>query len=399
MQTQNTQISNAINSQMDDDEINLMDILLVIAKYNRFIIIFTLISALITFLYVQRQPDIYTANTVIMPPRASSSPASMLLGQMSSLGIGASADTSQSKDTVILLKSHKLAYQVINRLGLQSIYKAKNIESARGILVRGIKIIPNKDGSITIECSDRDPKMAANIANAYVMELDVLNQTIATTGASRTRLFYEKQIEYTNAALENAEAAFKKTQKRTDFTPMELQSGAIRELVALLRSQITAKEIELDRLKDFATEANPQYRKVSMALAGLRVQLANVESANSNPLDDVNNRSLKGGSDYLKNMRNLKYQETLLEVIKKQYEVARLDEAKDANLIQVVDVALAPEQPSKPLRKFIVVSASLIAFLVGIILAFIINAIDTAKQKPKSFERLNLLRRYLLSGK
>jgi tyrosine-protein kinase Etk/Wzc len=399
MQTQNTQISNATNSQMDDDEINLMDILLVIAKYNRFIIIFTLISALITFLYVQRQPDIYTANTVIMPPRASSSPASMLLGQMSSLGLGASADTSQSKDTVILLKSHKLAYQVINRLGLQSIYKAKNIESARGILVSGIKIIPNKDGSITIECSDRDPKMAANIANAYVMELDVLNQTIATTGASRTRLFYEKQIEYTNAALENAEAAFKKTQKRTDFTPMELQSGAIRELVALLRSQITAKEIELDRLKDFATEANPQYRKVSMALAGLRVQLANVESANSNPLDGVNNRSLKGGSDYLKNMRNLKYQETLLEVIKKQYEVARLDEAKDANLIQVVDVALAPEQPSKPLRKFIVVSASLIAFLVGIILAFIINAIDTAKQKPKSFERLNLLRRYLLSGK
>lgn len=386
---------------MDDDEINLMDILLVIAKYNRFIIIFTLISALITFIYVLRQPDIYTANTVIMPPRASSSPASMLLGQMSSLGLGASADVSQSKDTVILLKSHKLAYQVINRLGLQSIYKAKNIESARGILVGGIKIIPNKDGSITIECSDRDPKMAADIANAYVMELDVLNQTIATTGASRTRLFYEKQIEYTNAALENAEAAFKKTQKRTDFTPMELQSGAIRELVALLRSQITAKEIELDRLKDFATEANPQYRKVSMALAGLRVQLANVESANSSSLegDGVANKSLKGGSDYLKNMRNLKYQETLLEVIKKQYEVARLDEAKDANLIQVVDVALAPEQPSKPLRKFIVVSVSLVAFLVGIILAFIMNALDIAKQKPKSAERLNLLRRYLQRGK
>jgi uncharacterized protein involved in exopolysaccharide biosynthesis len=109
--------------------------------------------------------------------------------------------------------------------------------------------------------------------------------------------------------------------------------------------------------------------------------------------------SKKTSSEYLNNMRELKYQQLLIETIKKQYDVAKMDEAKDANLIQVINEPLVPEYPSKPQRDVIMTIGALLGLILSIILAFIMNGLDQAKQNLESAERLNLLRRYLQRGK
>jgi tyrosine-protein kinase Etk/Wzc len=402
MQTQNNQLQDTPNSRMDEDEISLMDILLVIAKYNRFILAFTAISAILAFVYAIRQPVIYTSNALIMPPQAPLSQAGILMGQLSSLGLGAGAGAGASAGASIgiLIKSQKLAYQVVERLELQRLLKAKNIEAARNALASATRVTTNKDGTILIECSDKDPKMAALLVKTYVEELDRFNNEIAVTTASRTRLFLEKQLKLANESLSNVELVLKDSQKNTDLTPLELQTGSMANLIGTLRTQITAKELDLAGMKSFATEQNPSYRKTLLSLASLRAQLQNLEN-NSGPKKDaiVNNKLSKTGSVFLNAMRDLKYQQALVETLKKQYDVAKMDEAKDANLIQVVNEPLVPEQPSNPKRSVIVFFGGLIGLILSIIFAFILNSLNVAKQNPSSAERLNLMRRYLQLGK
>ena len=400
MQTQNNQMPKTPNSQMDDDEINLMDILLVIAKYNRFILAFTGGFVILAFVYALRQPVLYTSNALIMPPQQPMSQAGALLGQLSSLGIGG-ASPSLGASLGILINSQKLAYQVVNRLKLQSIYKVQNIEAARNVLANVTKVTINKDGSILIECSDKDPKIAALLVRAYVEELDRFNNTIAVTAASRSRLYLEKQLKLANEKLSSIELAIKDSQKNTDFTPLELQTGSFANLVTTLRIQITSRELELTNLRAYTTEQNPQYRNALLSLNLLRARLRSLEATNKSSDKETSDimKMSNTGSAILNNMISLKYQQALVENLKKQYDISKLDEAKNPNLIQVVNEPLIADKPSKPQREFIVFIGAIIGLIASIILAFIMNALDKAKQNPESAERLNLLRSYLLGNK
>lgn len=401
MQNQDNQKPVTAQALMDDDQINLMDILLVIAKYNRFIIMFTVISAILGVVYALRQPTIYTAKTAIMPPQVAQPMAANLLGQLGNLGLIGGGGGGGGVPFLLMLKSRTLAYQIIDRLKLQALYKAINMEAARGALAGATNITSSKDGLITIEFSDKDPKLAAIIANAYVEELNILNSRIAVTDASRKRLFFEKQIKLTNNALAEAEIALKETQKETDFGQLEAQNGALITLASVLRGQINAKEIELASMRGYATEQHPDYRKALAAIAGLRAQLLKADrTIGSNQSGGgLTAKPPIAGSDYLHKVREVKEQEAVLLAMKQQYELARMDEAKDASLIQVLESALVPEQPSKPQRGLIVIVATLIGFFISIIFSFLLNSLDYAKQNPEFVERMKLLRRYLRRGK
>jgi uncharacterized protein involved in exopolysaccharide biosynthesis len=138
-----------------------------------------------------------------------------------------------------------------------------------------------------------------------------------------------------------------------------------------------------------------------LSLTALRAKLQKLESVNDAEKKDESEikSTSKTGSKFFNAMRDLKYQQAMVENLKKQYDVAKLDEAKDANIIQVINEPLVAEQPSKPQRHLIVTIGALLGVLLSSILAFIMNALDKAKHNPESAERLNLLRRYLQLGK
>ena len=391
--------TNPTQAPMDDDEINLIDLLLVIAKHNRFIIKLTVLVAVLAVIYALLQPNIYTAKTVILPPQQGASTASMLLGQLGGLAGGAAGIKSPNDLHIGMLKSRTLADQMIARFKLQQKFKAKTMEATRGTLAGGTVIASGKDGFITIEYSDKDPQFAATIANAYVEELDRLNSTLAVTEASRKRLFLEKQLKSARTNLDVAEIALKQTQERTGMIQPEAQSGALIAAVTNLRAQIAAKEVELAAMGAFATPQNPDYRQIQQVIVGLRVQLTKLEANSAGSDIKVPTGKLpETGLEFLRKTREFKYQETLFELLSKQFEIAKIDEAKDAALIQVVDKALVPEKKSKPKRALIVILATLMAFFIGILLAFFKEASARASLDPASAERMSLLRRYLRRG-
>ncbi len=399
---QNQTNPTATQAAIDDDEINLMDLLLVIAKHNRFIIKLTVLVAVLSVVYALLQPNIYTAKTVILPPQQGASTASMLLGQLGGLAglAGGAAGIKSPNDLHIgMLKSHTLADQMIARFKLQQKFKAKTMEATRATLAGGTVIASGKDGFITIEYSDKDPQFAATIANAYVEELDRLNSTLAVTEASRKRLFLEKQLKSARTNLDAAEIALKQTQERTGMINPEAQSEALISTVANVRAQIAAKEVELAAMGAFATPQNPDYRQIQQVIVGLRAQLTKLEAnSGAGDIKVPTGKLPETGLEFLRKTREFKYQETLFELLSKQFEIAKIDEAKDASLIQVVDKALVPEQKSKPKRSLIVILATMMAFFVGVLFAFFKEASERASLDPASAERMSLLRRYLRRG-
>ena len=388
----------------DDDEINLMDLVLVLAKHNRFIIKLTASVAVLAVIYALLQPNIYTAKTVILPPQQGASTASMLLGQLGGLaGLagGAAGIKSPNELHIGMLKSRTVADKMIARFNLKQKFKAKTMEATRAALAGGTEIKTGKDGFITIEYSDKDPKFAASVANAYVEELDKLNNTLAVTEASRKRLFFETQLKMTRDNLAAAEVGFKQTQERTGLIQPEAQGQAIIMAASNLRAQVTAAEVKLQSMGSFATPQNPDYQKLQQTLTSLRAQLAKAERNGVQGRGDImvpTGKLPETGLEYIRKMRDLKYQETLFELLSKQFEIAKIDEAKEAALIQVVDKALVPEQKSKPKRSLIVILATLMAFFLSVLLAFVREASERASLDPASAERMNLLRRYLRRG-
>jgi uncharacterized protein involved in exopolysaccharide biosynthesis len=300
-----------------------------------------------------------------------------------------------------MLKSRTLADKMIARFKLQQKFEAKTLEATRKALAGATVIASGKDGFITIEYSDEDPTFAACVANAYVEELDKLNNTLAVTEASRKRLFFETQLKMTRDNLAAAEVGFKQTQERTGLIQPEAQGQAIIMAASNLRAQVTAAEVKLQSMGSFATPQNPDYQKLQQNLTSLRAQLVKAERNGVQGRGDImvpTGKLPETGLEYIRKMRDLKYQETLFELLSKQFEIAKIDEAKEAALIQVVDKALVPEQKSKPKRSLIVILATLMAFFLSVLLAFVREASERASLDPASAERMNLLRRYLRRG-
>lgn len=390
--------------QAEEDEISLLELLLILARHNRLILKVTGAAAILAVIVSLLMTNIYTGKTVILPPQQSSSSASMLLGQLGGLAgaagaAGGSLGIKNPSDLYVgMLNSRTVADALIRRFKLQDLYKTDTLTSARRILGNATSIVSGKDGFITVEFDDKDPKLAAAIANAYIEELDNLSQSLAVTEAAQRRLFFEKQLETVRKDLAAAEVAFKEMQEKTGLIQLDGQSGAVIAAVATLRAQVAAKEVELAAMRAYATEQNPDYRQGREVIAGLKAQLAKLERDNVNGQGDVlipTGKVPEAGLEYARRMRDVKYQETLFELLVKQLEAAKIDEARDSAIIQVVDKALPPEYKSKPRRSLIVILTALAAFFLAVLWAFVKEANEKARKNPEQAERLNLIRRYL----
>jgi len=379
-----------------EGEINLMDLLLVLAKYNRLIIGLTLLGAVLAVTYALLATKIYTAQTVLLPPQQESSASSALLNSFA----GGMAPMSSGANLMLgMLASRSLADVVIERYNLQAYYKEESLAGTRSSLWQATKIKADKAGFITLQFSDANPRLAAAIANSYVEELAKLNQNVALTNASRRRLFLEGQVKLTRENLAAAEIELKRLQEKTGIIVLDRQSTMALQAVASMRAEIASKEVELSAMRGYATEKNPNYQRLQEIIAGLRVQLSKLEQTNTGRGDSVvsTGKLPETSLKYVRAMRDLREQELKYEFLSKQLEAARIDESKDATLIQVVDKALPPEYPSKPKGLLMLIIFTLLGFISGIVLAFIKSA--SANADPKSLERKQLFYRYLRRGK
>ena len=151
-------------------------------------------------------------------------------------------------------------------------------------------------------------------------------------------------------------------------------------------------------MRTFATEQNSDYVRVQQQLAGLRTELTKLESAKIAGKGDVllpTGKVPEAGLEFVRKFRDVKYQETIFELLAKQFEIAKIDEAKEAAIIQVVDQAIPPDRKSKPKRAIMVILATIMACLVAVLWAFVREAKERAAQDPVQAKNLAALRHYV----
>ena len=387
---------------IQDDEINLLDYLIVLAKRKKLIIGVTLLISIITAGISLNMPPVYMAETKILSPQQSSSTAQQFLSQLGGLAglAGGAVGIKTTNDLYIgLLKSRPVLDPIIDNFKLMDVYKAESREGVRKGLTGVLKAQDDKkSGIITIGIEDEDPKRAADMANAFVEGLRDLTNRFAVTEAAQRRLFFEEQLKNAKESLVKAEESIMGFQERTGAIKIDEQTKAVLTGIAQLRGEVAAKEVQLLVMKTYATPQNPDIQRVEEEIKGLKEQLGKLEHKegsgnNPDPLMPTG-RIPSLGAEYIRKMREFKYSETLYEIFLKQYEAAKLDEAKEAAVIQVLEKAIPPEKRIKPKRRQMVMIAGITGLFASIFLAFFMEYREKMSDDPENRKRLEILRRY-----
>ena len=385
-----------IYGSMSTDFLRVLDLL---ARKKKFILtaaaLITAVLTIVAFLL----PNRYTSSARIIPPQTQQSgAASLLSGQLGSLASllgGAGGNKTSTELYLGLLKSESVANKLISDFNLQKVYKDKTLVETRDDLSSASELFAGKDGIIVISVTDKDPKRAADMAKGYVDAVTHLNERLTLSEAAQRRVFYEGQLKTEKDQLADAEVAMRTTQERTGVIALNDQAKAIIDNVAKLRASIAAQEVEIQTMKVYATEQNPQLVSQEQSLAAMRAQLARLERTNSGGDGSVAVATGKlpaAGLEYIRAFREVKYHETLFEMLAKQLEMARIDEAKTSSFVQVVDTPTVPDKKSSPHRSYIILGGGLAAFFLDC--CWVVMA-EKVKRNPEKSRLLADLQNHL----
>lgn len=347
----------------------------VVSRRSKQIMLITFLAALISAGITLCIPNIYTAKSMILPPQEDRSTANALLSQFGGLiGMagGVSGTQSAGELYVTMLTSDTVKDPIVDRFNLMEAYGAKYRGDAFRALAGATSVsLGRKDGVITVSVSNRNPKRAAEIANAYVEELGQLTASLSVSGAERNRAFLESRLAEAKASLVSAEEALRKFQLKNKTFEVPHQTEATIRGVAEMKAALVMKEVELSTALRIFTESNQKVKNLRAAIANLKSQISTYESGTGGGAIPALGSVPQLGQDYVRLMRDFKTQEALVELLTKQYEVTKLNVAKDFSQFQVIQVARTPERKSGPQRLKIVVLVTVTTLLLKLFYVFV----------------------------
>jgi uncharacterized protein involved in exopolysaccharide biosynthesis len=282
------------------------------------------------------------------------------------------------------MKSVTIQDTLIERFKLLDRYEVKTKTDARSALTGSVRVTSGKDGLISVAVDDKDPKFAADLANAHVEELGKLLGKLATTEAQQRRLFFEKQLTLAKDKLIQSEIELKAT--GVSGSVLKSNPASAVAAVAGLQAGVTAQEVKLGAMRGYLAETAPEFKQALNELANLKAQMAKQEK------DTPANGNLSVQGDYISKYREFKYNETLFELFAKQFEIAKVDESREGAVIQILDAAHPPERKSKPKKALIAIIATLAAGFALLIFVFIRQALNNAGKDQESANKLNQLK-------
>jgi uncharacterized protein involved in exopolysaccharide biosynthesis len=391
------------------DDISVVDLLIILAERKRFISWITIGFACSAVIVSLLLPKSYKAAVTLLPPQQSSPVGAALASQLGNLGgMAALAGSSfgiknPNEMFVAMLKSRTVEDAMVQRYGLMKEYRKRYLSDARLAFEKHVTVDGSgKDGMIHISVEARDPNRAAELANGYVEQFRSLSEHLAITEASQRRLFFQKELEQAKNNLASAEEALKVTQEKTGLIQLDSQSRALIESAATLRAEIAAREVQIQGMQTYATSENAQLVQAQRELDGFKAQLAKLGGSGNAGTDEFivpKGKVPQAGIEYIRRIRDVKYNETIFEILARQFEVAKLDEAKQGALIQVVDPAIPPDRKSFPKRALIVIGATFVGLFIGILVALLQAGFRRLKENPDTRDKLAYLRRLIQKPK
>ena len=393
--------ANSPGAAENDPEVSLIDLLILVAERKWTVLrvagVCTIVAAIIAVLL----PPEYTAKVLLLPPQHNSSIATDLASQMGNLGALAqlAAPGLSIKNPndmyVALLRSETVEDAMVKDYGLMHEYHKRYLSEARKKFEHYTDVDGSeKDGLIHISVEDRSPQRAAELANGYVAQFRLLSEHLAITEASQRRLFFQQQLEQAKDNLADAEVALKKTEETTGLIQLDAQARALIESAAMLRAQIAAKQVEIQGMSTFATGQNAELMEAQQELASLQSQLAKLGGSEQSPTSLIvpKGKVPEAGLEYVRRLRDVKYYETVFDILARQYEIAKLDEAKEGAIIQVVDPAIPPDRKSFPPRALIIVCAAVFGLLLGMLLVYSQAGYERMTTDPEANAKLARLK-------
>jgi uncharacterized protein involved in exopolysaccharide biosynthesis len=388
-----------------ESAISLLDLLIVLGRSKGFLLKTTFAVATLAIIACLVIPNRYTAGASILPPQQNSSIASALLSQSGNLGVLGSLASSglglgglkNPNDLAIaLLRSRTVEDAMVRRFDLQNRYNKKRPSDARKAFEDHSDLENNlKDGLVRISITDRDPQKAAEMTNAYVEEYKNFSATLAVSEASQRRYFFQQQLEQAKNSLGTSEEAMKNAEQSSGMIQLDSQARALIETVAMLRAQIAAKELQIRGMNMFAAEGNPDLVLAKEQLAELQRQLKQLGGSQAGEDSDLivpRGKLPQAGLDYIRKLRDVRYHELIFELLAKQLEIAKLDEAREGSLVQVIDAAVPPDRKSFPRMSIIVPAATAGWLLLAVLWIWFRQGISRAQNRPEEREQLQTLK-------
>jgi uncharacterized protein involved in exopolysaccharide biosynthesis len=382
-----------------ESSVDILEVALVLAKSWRRIAVATLMAFLLGILVALWLKPVYTGKAIILPPQQQQSSVAALLGSalgsLTSLGGGGGGTglLKNSTDMYIgILKSDTIADQLIDEFHLRQIYGLKTLEDTRKALARHVDFESQKDGLIHISVTDNNAQRASALANGYIDALYRMNSTLAITEASQRRLFFGQQIDEEKVALNKAEDELAATQLKTGIIQMNGQAAVIISTIAQVQARIANNQVLLKGMLTSATEQNPDVQRLHEEVAALQTQLRELQNNQKKlPPGDIEvpaGRVPAQALEYERKLRDVKYHEAFFELLSKQYEAARIDEAKSAPIIQVVDRAFPPDKKSGPPRTLIVLAFAFAGFIFACACCVAVRTFARVKENPENSAKL-----------
>lgn len=329
-------------------------------------------------------PKRYTAATSIMPPDSGGGVGSMLmsalggkggLGALGGLAASLLHDHNSSALYITLLESGTIADHLIDRFDLRRIYHKRYYVDAAKHLAHETEITENKkSGVITIKVEDTDPTRARDLAQAYLEELNRLVNQTSTSSARQERIFIEQRLRSAQNDLENAQIELSDFSSRNTTIDITAQTRAMVEAGARLEGEIVAERSGLESMRQIYTDDNVRVREVEARIGVLQHELNKLAGSSAAAPVSASSTQTPGelypplrqlprlAVQYTDLYRRVKVQEAIFELLTQQYEMARLEEAKDIPVVRVIDPPGIPEKKSFPHRVILSAVLTLLAF-------------------------------------
>lgn len=371
--------------------------LLALARWKRVIFFNTLVVAAGSVVVALLLPKWYQSTASVFPPEDESFSLGSLSSMVAMQALGGARTQlpvwgSPTDVYAAILSSRTIGEAIVEQFDLQTRYETDSMDATLAVLDGCVRIDVGAEGILYITVEDKDPQMAADLANAFVDQLDRVNREKRATSGGRARQFVEVRLRQNQAELAAAEDSLLALQDRTGLMePTEQARSAIRA-GADLEVQIVLKEVELGVLQAQIGSPHPERIRLEREIAELKDRARELDAGGGTidtrfeiPISDYPGLSL----EYLRRVREVKVQETIFEFLVQQYEQFKIQETRDTPTLYRLDVAKPAEQKIRPIRWLLCVTATLIGFAVSVAVAVVLESLRALRvNSPAQFDRL-----------
>ncbi len=383
-------------ARVEESSVSLLDYAAVVWRHWWVVLGVCFVTLATTYVVTRQMPKIYAATATVIAPKEGGAPMSglaSLVQQQGGQSLSLPSLTPNRDLLLSILRSRSIARAVVDRYGLQQRYRMTFHEDVVDRLRAVTEVSVSREGVISVKVEDADPSFAAELANAYIDHLDRSVTEYGVGEAGQQRRFLAVQLARAKAQLQVAEEALRQFQGRHPTAVFREQAFAEIETEARLKREITAAEVQLQVMRNFATETNPEVVAMQRRLEELRRHLAQMRygeavqprrtAAQNRERSDFALPFAKApdvGLELTRLNRDVRVEETLVTLLTQQLEQTKLVEARDLPTVRVLDRAVPPVRHSRPRLRNNLMLAGVMSLLGGVVLAFTLENLASRRR-------------------